>query len=133
MRRIPAGLEAPGRRLWRDASTVKPRMSPGDALLLEKACRIADHLARVEEVIDGEPFVEYVVDGERYDGAVFTLNVNGALSEHRLQTNTLRACLTSLGLLTTNVNATPVERGGDPGDQLGERRRARRAANSPGL
>jgi hypothetical protein len=48
--RTPAGLEAAGRRLWRQL-TAEFVLNPREIDLLERACRQADDVARCEAVV----------------------------------------------------------------------------------
>lgn len=51
--KCPTGLGAAGRRLWRDTSGVY-ELRADELLLLDKACRTADDLARLEQEMAGE-------------------------------------------------------------------------------
>lgn len=56
--RRPASLDQAGRSLWR-AVTGAYELAPHEAELLRQACRVADHLARIDTVLmDSEPVVE---------------------------------------------------------------------------
>jgi hypothetical protein len=46
--KTPTGLKGPGRRLWAE-STELYTYNPSEMLILEKACRSADRLARLEK------------------------------------------------------------------------------------
>jgi hypothetical protein len=64
--RTPTGLKGPGRRLWTE-STELYTYNPSEKLILEKACRSADRLARLEKA-EAE-LTNPVVHGAR--GAVY--------------------------------------------------------------
>lgn len=52
--RAPQRLSAAGRRLWRE-TVDEHELRPDELLLLEKACRTADDLDRLEEAMAVEP------------------------------------------------------------------------------
>jgi hypothetical protein len=59
--RAPAGLAAPGRRLWR-GMVAKYVLSPGEMLILEMLCRTHDELDKMHEILADS---EVVVRGSR--------------------------------------------------------------------
>ncbi len=52
--RAPKGLGKDGRQLWRSVLATY-RLRPDEVLLLEKAARTADDVARLEAVLEGQP------------------------------------------------------------------------------
>lgn len=50
MKTTPASLEASGRKLWRSVLRTY-ELNPADLLLLDRACRCADRLARIDELV----------------------------------------------------------------------------------
>jgi hypothetical protein len=141
----PKGLAVRGKRLWRDVHAVRPRLGPGERVLLEEACRLADRLEAINDQLTGS--VGALLTVETKDGKVFTLVVDAAQQEARLSTVALRQVLLSLGLDRMVVpeeppvpapaqqpapaaqqkeEAAPTE-DGDPADILAARRAAREA------
>lgn len=142
-RRTPPGLGPKGRRFWREATTLRPQMGPGEAVEVEEVCRILDRLDRLAESLESGDYIrmmdERVDDPDVRD---FRLVVNGALAEARMQAMTLRALLTSLGLEksvpsegnkpsgTGNGPAPADGKGADPADRLAAAREARRRGSA---
>jgi hypothetical protein len=79
-RPLPADLGARGRRLWDEMSTLK--LGPAHVLLLERACRKADRLERMDAQLRGRDWLD-VVEVPNADGAVVQLVVDKLLSEVR--------------------------------------------------
>lgn len=58
MKGAPAGLETAGKRLWRGITAVY-ELSPGELMLLERACRAADRAAKIDALIaKSQPLVK---------------------------------------------------------------------------
>lgn len=99
--KYPAGLEAKGRKLWAEVHALPNRnVGPGEAILLEEACRMADRLDRLARSLTGEAFADYVWDEDASSDnqTVYVLHVNGAMAEARLLATALRGYMISLGL-----------------------------------
>ncbi len=54
--KAPAGLSAPGRRLWRGIAGAYD-LRPDEQLVLEKACRTADDSARLDAALRDAPLM----------------------------------------------------------------------------
>ncbi len=112
--RAPKGLGAPGKVLWK---SIQQDLEPGlefdarDTELLTRACRCADELAKLEEMIDARGVT---VLGSRYQTVV-----NPALSEARQARLVLLRFLSAIGM------ADPSDR---PGKGTLASRRGRAAA-----
>lgn len=118
----PKGLAVRGKRLWREVLAIRPRLGPGERVLLEEACRIADRLEVLNDLIAGRKPPEVKVDGKR-----LVLVVDAAEQEARLSTIALRQVMMSLGLDKLPVPApaeppaqpepaAPVKQPADGGD-----------------
>jgi hypothetical protein len=135
----PKGLEPRGKRLWREALEARPALGPGERVLLEEACRLADRLERLNVSVTGGALPEVETD----DGVVFTLVTNAAQQEARLAVIALRQVLMSLGLdrplpvATPQPGQTPPATTGvqparppDPLDEITRRREQRGGAGA---
>jgi hypothetical protein len=82
-----------GRRLW--AACFSQCDGERGVVLLEEACRIADRLDRLDEILTGQAEVwAILVHDLRTED--YELRIDGALIEARQQAATLRQILTSL-------------------------------------
>lgn len=90
----PTGLDVRGKRLWRDVTEARPDLGPGERVMLEEACRMADRLEALDQQIRGAG----VATIETEDGKEFTLYVTGAMAEARLAVTALRGVMMTLGL-----------------------------------
>jgi len=95
--RAPKGLGERGRKLWRDVTAVR-EFGPGDLVLVEEACRTADRLEKLDQLLRGDAEDWVRVREPRHEGDDLVLVIDSALSEARQQGNALRQMLTSLGL-----------------------------------
>lgn len=129
----PRGLRTRGRRLWRE-SVAGRRFSAGELVLLEEACRCADRLDRLQDMIGGR--LVWLRIKEQAGGKALVITVDAVLSEARQQQNTLRLALVSLGLVKVAAGAPPAAgEGGEepkPGGVLVEQLAAARAARMSG-
>lgn len=138
---FPKGLKVRGKRLWQQVLEIRPRLGPGERVLLEEACRLTDRLEALNDEIAGRKAADVVTK----DGRRFVLVVDAAMQEARLTTIALRQVMMSLGLDKMPVPeerppapAEPVpepagEADGEPGgldpiDEIGARRGKRDAA-----
>ncbi len=92
----PPVLDARGRRLWQQTIAQGP-LSPGEVVLLEEACRLADRCDRLDALLRGQgrewiSFAAFIEGGE----ADITVIVDKALTESRQQALALRQVLGDL-------------------------------------
>lgn len=112
----PKGLAARGKRLWRETLEIRPRLGPGERVLLEEACRLTDRLEALNELIlNAKPMV-VSKDGK---GTSYVVLVDAPAQEARLVTATLRSLMQSLGLDRLSAPAphplpTPAPAQGSP-------------------
>lgn len=89
----PTGLRARGRRLWTDL--VDEHTSPAERVLLEEACRIADRLDRLDELINADGHSWLALTGR--DGEPeLTVEVDRVLSEGRQHALALKLIVAEL-------------------------------------
>lgn len=110
--KTPGGLSAPGRQLWR-AVTAAYSLRPDELLLLEKVCRTADDVARIETAVVGEPLT--------------TLGSTGQVRAHPLLAE-LRGMRVVLAALLRQLDLPDVAADGSWRSATSERKR--RAAES---
>jgi hypothetical protein len=102
-------------------------MTVAERIMLEEACRLVDRL----EALDAQLHGQALATVEAGDGTEFTLVVNGAMAEARLQGVALRGMLAALGLDKPAVGkpAQPQRQAGkegtDPIDDISARRQRR--------
>lgn len=122
----PAGLGPRGRRLWHELATVTT--PPGQRVLMEEACRIADRLEQLDRVLRGDvaTWVE-IVHGEVETAVV----VNDVLKEARRQAVALRQLVAEIRQSGVGKQMSGQQQGGSLRDQLAARRAAR-LANAAG-
>jgi hypothetical protein len=116
--KAPAGLDARGRKLWREiTSGYDLDDKPAEIVLLEEACRIADRLERLDEILRGDAEVWTRIRLPREDGdeQPLTLIIDGALSEARQQANILKQLVAALRLPDEATGKRPQQRGGARG------------------
>lgn len=120
----PADLGPRGRRLWEEMSSL--RLGPMHVYLLERACRKADRLERMDEQLRGRDWVD-LVEVPNTDGAVVQLVVDKLLSEVRQTEIALKLDVAELrhagraATPATGAVLPPVE--GDEGGGSGGKRR----------
>lgn len=109
----PKGLAPRGRRLWRAILDVND-LDPAQTVMLEEACRTADRLERLDELLRGEvdSWASLILDR---DGNTYELRIDGALSESRQQQNILKQLLAALRLPDEASGKRPQQRGGARG------------------
>jgi hypothetical protein len=86
--KAPPGLEARGRRLWRD-SLAQWSLSPAHLVLLEEACRAVDRLELLDSIIRAG--AAGVNDPESESG-----DISQWLAEARLQAGALKVLLAEI-------------------------------------
>lgn len=91
----PENLGSAGVALW-DAITEEFDFTgePGKVAILERACRVSDQIARLEEATATEPMTAR--------GSMGQLVIHPFIQEIRQQTTTLNALIKSLGLPETS-------------------------------
>src|SRR5687767_3891759 len=104
--RVPSGLATRGKRLWKEL-TEKTSMNAAELVLLEEACRTADRLDKLDELLrlDHEQWVELRDLKGRDD--VMEIVMNSALSEARQQANVLKQLIAALRLPDELSGAKP--------------------------
>lgn len=125
----PAGLGERGSGLWLALHAGGKFDAAGEALVVE-ACRLADRLDQLDDVISGKGVLQLLrfrslfdSDDERH----LVMTVDGVLGEARQQANTLRQIVATLGLGRVAEIEPPKSAEVGP-DQLAARRADRRAA-----
>lgn len=86
----PSVTESRGRRLWQE---MHEGLKPGQLVLLEEACRIADRLDRLDAQLDGEDWLRFRVNDDVTD---VTVTVDRVLSEARQQAVALKQLISEL-------------------------------------
>jgi hypothetical protein len=103
---VPASLGVRGQRLWDEMAALK--LGPTHVLVLERACRMADRLARLDSLLEGGDWLEGVVQRLGDDGVVeVRVKVDRALGETRQHENVLKLLIAELRNATRPVAATP--------------------------
>lgn len=123
----PRGIGSRGKKLWREVVAVRD-FAPGERVILEEACRLADRLERLNNVLTGAD--DYLTITLDKSGTVATVEVGNAMAEARLALQGLRMALQQLGLdkgAAAAAAGSVKEEPGDPIDELHKRRSARGA------
>jgi hypothetical protein len=113
--KAPAGLKARGRKLWNDiTSGYEIADKPAELVMLEEACRIADRLEALDEILrgDSEVWARLVHDLQTES---YVLRIDSALSEARQQANQMKQLLAALRLPDEQSGKRPQQRGGARG------------------
>jgi hypothetical protein len=120
--KAPAGLDARGRKLWREVlAGYDLEDKPAELAMLEEACRIADRLERLDELLRGDAEVWTRIRLPREDGPEqpLTLVIDSALSEARQQANIFKQLVAALRLPDEKTGKRPQQRGGARGAYQG--------------
>ncbi|MEV7394335.1 hypothetical protein [Streptomyces sp. NPDC091215] len=123
--KVPDGLGARGRRLWRD-SLAQAALTPAQLVILEESCRISDRLDLLDSIIRGHAAA--VNAGEANAG-----DLQRWLAESRQQSATLRALLAEIGSKSAASKTTapgPEPKGAAGVSDLSARIAARRKKSS---
>lgn len=105
-----------GQKLWDEITEANPGLDPAQKVILEEACRTADRLDQLDDIIAGKGVLallrfrrmdEQDTDDERH----IVLTVDGVLSEARQQQNVLKQLLVSLRLPDAATGKKPQYRG----------------------
>jgi hypothetical protein len=138
----PEGLGQRGLRTWRQVLAVKgPGIGPGELLLLEETCRVADRLDRLAALLSGEESAWGFIRSYDGDERPAELIVNSALGEARQHATVLRQLVRALAAPATQQvpggapAPDPASGEGSDDDGLGDlaaARERRRLAASEG-
>ena len=103
---VPAALGPRGQRLWDEMAAMK--LGPTHVLVLERACRMTDRLARLDSLLEGGDWLEGVVQRAADDGVVEVhVRVDRALGETRQHENVLKLLVAELRNAVRPVAAPP--------------------------
>lgn len=116
-REPPAGLRDRGLRLWREMSGLK--LGPTHVLLLERACRLADRLQRLDELLEGGDWLDTAAKHADPDEGVVEVRVVvdralGETRQHEIALKLLVAELRHAGRPATAAGGTPPTAGDHP-------------------
>ena len=124
-----------GQKLW-DEITEAHDLDPTQRVILEEACRCADRLDQLDDVIAGKGVLQlmhfrHMLDQGADDERHIVLTVDAALSEARQQQNVLKQLLVSLRLPEKATGKRPQQRGArgayKPSGKVSSLERARQA------
>ena len=121
-----------GRRLWQGLVEAMPAMTPGQRVLAEEACRMADRLDHLAKLLGGDEPTWLRLHVPPGDGDVRVV-VDAVLSEARQHAGALRQVLAELRGPTARtgmVTGRPTGKGGGIADLTA--RIARRSAQTAG-
>jgi hypothetical protein len=121
--RVPSGLQAAGRRLWREVVAVY-ELRPDELLLLEKACRTADDAARLDAAVREAPLT--------VTGSTGQTRHNPLLNESRQTRALLASLLKQLALPDEPAEASGGSSGVTPGSQRAYKAARARWGNNTG-
>ena len=110
----PKGLAPRGRRLWK-AILETNDLDPAQTVMLEEACRTADRLEKLDELLRGEVDSWASLVADIHGDDTYELKIDGALSESRQQQNILKQLLAALRLPDEASGKRPQQRGGARG------------------
>jgi hypothetical protein len=114
--KAPARLGARGRRLWREITdSYDLADKPAELVMLEEACRIADRLEKLDEILSGEVDTWMHLQLPREGSDMIRVVVDGALAEARQQANQLKQLVAALRLPDEVSGKRPQQRGGARG------------------
>ena len=110
--RSGVGFKERGRKLWVD-TLATGTLTPAELTLLEEACRAADRLERLDEILRGRKSAWLELVPTSLDGSVVTVLVGNVLTEARQQQTTLKGLLAELRQ-SRAARATPAPPGAQP-------------------
>lgn len=110
---IPSGLGSRGRRLWREV-TDDHELDASQRVMLEEACRCADRLDRLDDLLRGDIDTWMHLQADEGSGGQ-VLRIDSALSEARQQQTVLKQLLAALRLPDEASGKRPQQRGGARG------------------
>ncbi len=111
--KAPMTLGPRGKRVW-NGIAKNHELDAVQLVVLEEACRVADRLEKLDEILRGdeESFLrlELPRGAEGFEGEM-VLQVAGALAESRQQQNVMKQLLVSLRLEDVDTGKKPQRRG----------------------
>ena len=114
--RAPKGLGERGRRLWKQVQE-DALLDPGQTVILEEACRLADRLDELDSIIQGKGVLRLmqfrlqdVFEDDDERRTVVEVKFNSVLAEARQSQNVLKQLLVSLRL-PDEAGVRPQKRG----------------------
>jgi hypothetical protein len=115
----PDGLGDRGRKLWADITELH-ELDPVQAVTLVEACRTADRLEQLDQIIAGKGVLRllhfrHMVERDSDDERHLVMTVDGVLSEVRQQQTVLKQLLAALRLPDGVSGKRPQQRGGARG------------------
>lgn len=118
----PKGLDARGRKLWRDVTGERKWDSAG-LVLIGEACRLVDRLEKLDGLLRGDvdQWAKIVDEYKGRDREVY-LDIDASLTEARQMQTALLGVLTKLGL---GKSESAKKAGPTVADQLKAKRDAR--------
>jgi len=105
----PSGLADRGVRLWADSIAAREDWSPGDRLLLEEACRLADRLDRLDALLSGDLKAWASIEWP-FEDAPAALVISSVMIEARQSAAELRQMVKQLAIPAVAAAAKPKSR-----------------------
>lgn len=112
MVRMPAGLAAGGRALWKSI-TDDHELDASQVVQLTEACRAKDRLDKLDELLraDVDTWARLVMDLRSNDGTIYELRITGALDKANTTANVMKQLLAALRLPDPATGRKPQYRG----------------------
>src|SRR5215469_6021157 len=92
-RRAPSGLQAAGRRLWREAN-ASYEFAAHESAILVQCCRVVDRLDAIQDELTGAPLTD--------EGSTGQPKANPLLAESRAQARLLESLSRALSIPLPN-------------------------------
>lgn len=127
-----------GAKLWTEITEAHD-LDATQRIILEEACRCADRLDQLDDIIAGKGVLQllhfrHMVERDSDDERHIVMTVDGALSEARQQQNVLKQLLVSLRLPDVKTGSKPQHRGArgayNPSGKVSSLDKARAAKSS---